>query len=335
MNYSNKNGTINSVVTSGSLSDSYAANMPDAVTAQDNKNNQIINQINALKEQEIINARNAYAKNMSEYGANAAALSAMGLSGSGYGDYLNGKAYAAYRDDVQAANAKAQSSLISYQEGLNNKYLELLSELEQGGGGSVDYVTQLSDQLGFTGEQKNSLVKKAKYNEVMLGLESKTFGSASEIMNYINGYINSDADDSNNTKIKDAAISVIKANGFDSTGVTDDYMQKSLASSTVRSAKAIKYNSLNNGDDITVKVGEKEYTVESDGVSNNPSVLTYAQKNIREDGKVFAYGEDKDLYMYKDDKVYKIVSKFGNDKYNGQYNAVRQYIMTGQETTEK
>ena len=335
MSYSNKNGTINGAVTSGSLNSSYAVNMPNTVEEQDYKNNRVINEINALKEKEIVDAKNSYSQNMAGYGVNAAALSAMGLTGSGYSDYMNAKAYATYRNEVQQANTKAQNSLISYQDGLNNKYLEILSELEQGGGGSADYMTQLSDQLGFTKDQKESLVKKAKYNEVISGLGSQTFGSASEVMNYINGYINSDADESSKTKVRDEAISVIKANGFDSTGITDGYMQNALASAVVKGISAEKYNSLNDGDDITVKINGNSYKVESKGISKNSDVLKYATSSNLKDGNIFAYGDNDDLYIYNDGKVYEVGSKHWNTKYNEQYNDVRHYVLTGKERTEQ
>lgn len=58
----------------------------------------------------IYDASNAYEQNKATYGANAEALASMGLTGGGYSDYLNAKAYATQRGEVQAANAGAEAA---------------------------------------------------------------------------------------------------------------------------------------------------------------------------------------------------------------------------------
>ena len=57
------------------------------------------------RERATVDARTAYAQNKATYGANAEALAGMGLTGGGYGDYLNSQAYAQQRQEIQAANA--------------------------------------------------------------------------------------------------------------------------------------------------------------------------------------------------------------------------------------
>lgn len=59
------------------------------------------------RERSIADARSSYEQNKATYGANAEALASMGLSGSGYSDYINAQAYAQQRGDVQNANAVA------------------------------------------------------------------------------------------------------------------------------------------------------------------------------------------------------------------------------------
>lgn len=58
-----------------------------------------------LRERSVIDASTAYAQNKATYGANAEALAGMGLTGGGYGDYLNSRAYAQQREEIQAARA--------------------------------------------------------------------------------------------------------------------------------------------------------------------------------------------------------------------------------------
>ena len=62
------------------------------------------------RERGIVDANSAYAQNKASYGANAETLGAMGLTGSGYSDYVNAQAYATQRGEVQSANANAERS---------------------------------------------------------------------------------------------------------------------------------------------------------------------------------------------------------------------------------
>ena len=61
------------------------------------------------RQRAIIDANSAYQQGLSTYGANAETMASMGLSGSGYGEYLTGKAYATQRGEVQNANVTAQA----------------------------------------------------------------------------------------------------------------------------------------------------------------------------------------------------------------------------------
>lgn len=61
------------------------------------------------RQRAIVDANSAYQQGRATYGANAEAVAGMGLSGSGYGEYLTGKAYATQRGEVQNANVTAQA----------------------------------------------------------------------------------------------------------------------------------------------------------------------------------------------------------------------------------
>ncbi len=61
------------------------------------------------RQRQILDANNAYQTGLASYGANAEKMASMGLSNSGYGEYLTGKAYATQRGDIQAANVNAQA----------------------------------------------------------------------------------------------------------------------------------------------------------------------------------------------------------------------------------
>ena len=62
------------------------------------------------RERAIVDANSSYQQNLAGYGANAEAMANMGLTGSGYSDWLNASAYAQNRADVQAANAQSETA---------------------------------------------------------------------------------------------------------------------------------------------------------------------------------------------------------------------------------
>lgn len=74
-------------------------------------------QIAASREKTIVDAGAARAKQVGTYGANAERLASMGLTGSGYSDYLTAQAHSAYRGDVQAANALAAQQELTAKQG--------------------------------------------------------------------------------------------------------------------------------------------------------------------------------------------------------------------------
>ncbi len=59
------------------------------------------------RERAAVDAKSAYEQNKASYGANAEAMARMGVTGSGYGDYVNSRAYAESRAEAQRANAQA------------------------------------------------------------------------------------------------------------------------------------------------------------------------------------------------------------------------------------
>lgn len=74
-------------------------------------------QIAASREKTIVDAGAARAKQVGTYGANAERLASIGLTGSGYSDYLTAQAHSAYRGDVQAANALAAQQELTAKQG--------------------------------------------------------------------------------------------------------------------------------------------------------------------------------------------------------------------------
>jgi hypothetical protein len=59
-----------------------------------------------MYQRSVVDSRSSYQKAIGAYGSNAEALASRGLSGSGYGEWLQGNAYATHRGEVQAAGAQ-------------------------------------------------------------------------------------------------------------------------------------------------------------------------------------------------------------------------------------
>ena len=89
----------------------------------------------AARERGIVDASTAYRQMLASYGANAEKLAGMGLTGSGYSDYLSGKAYATSRAEVQNANKEADAAIrsaeSSYSQALGQaKYNKMMAEAD-------------------------------------------------------------------------------------------------------------------------------------------------------------------------------------------------------------
>lgn len=81
-----------------------------AVSAAERNREAALRAAETARQRETVDAGTAYSTALATYGANAEKLAGMGLTGSGYGDYLTGRAYAAMRAETQDANARAQSA---------------------------------------------------------------------------------------------------------------------------------------------------------------------------------------------------------------------------------
>lgn len=58
-----------------------------------------------VQKRSVVDARASAEQNKANYGANADTMTRMGLTGSGYSDYISSQAYAQSRNDIQSANA--------------------------------------------------------------------------------------------------------------------------------------------------------------------------------------------------------------------------------------
>lgn len=127
----------------------------DKLNAQIEQNKQnALQQAESERERAVIDARSSYEQNKATYGANAEQLAAMGLSGSGYSDYLNQQAYATQRAETQNANAQAEATKLAAEQQANSDKLNAeLSYAENMQGNAeklAQYQQQKSDQQSLS-----------------------------------------------------------------------------------------------------------------------------------------------------------------------------------------
>lgn len=127
----------------------------DKLNAQIEQNKQnALQQAESERERAVIDARSSYEQNKATYGANAEQLAAMGLSGSGYSDYLNQQAYATQRAETQNANAQAKATKLAAEQQANSDKLNAeLSYAENMQGNAeklAQYQQQKSDQQSLS-----------------------------------------------------------------------------------------------------------------------------------------------------------------------------------------
>lgn len=163
----------------------------------------------------IINAQNTYDHSRSAYGENAAALGNMGLTGSGYSQYLDSKAYAQRSADMNAAGAVRADAYANadakYMDFLNQKetagknaYMSLYEALTKDATtySSAD-IDRLGAQMGLTPEQISGL-KDVRGEQVVKYLDNNDYSKETldqlfpeggdAYQNYLNKLITSGTD---------------------------------------------------------------------------------------------------------------------------------------------
>lgn len=131
----------------------------DKLNAQIEQNKQnALQQAESERERAVIDARSSYEQNKATYGANAEQLAAMGLSGSGYSDYLNQQAYATQRAETQNANAQAEATKLAAEQQANsdklNAELSYAENMQVNAEKLAQYQQQKAEEAKAEEEQK-------------------------------------------------------------------------------------------------------------------------------------------------------------------------------------
>ena len=226
-------------------------------------------------------------------------LAKQGLYGTGLSEDAYLKLHSNYRNEVSDIDKKYNDNITS----LENAYNSNLSDLRSGVGTAVEGVMDKYKQY-----------ETDAYNEASNGLKNGSFADAADVLNYVKGY-EGKVSSQNYEMLEREAAAVIKAKGFEVDGITG-----------IPKATASDFDSLKIGDDITVKIDGKTFKVESSGKTSD-TATKFALENGMDDGTMFVYGDNNDVYIYNNGAAYKVVSKFGLEQYNAQYNDVRQYLL--------
>lgn len=139
----------------------------DKLNAQIEQNKQnALQQAESERERAVIDARSSYEQNKATYGANAEQLAAMGLSGSGYSDYLNQQAYATQRAETQSANAQAEATKLAAEQQANSDKLNAELSYAENMQGNAEKLAQYQQQKAE--EAKAEEEQKKQYYAALL-----------------------------------------------------------------------------------------------------------------------------------------------------------------------
>lgn len=139
----------------------------DKLNAQIEQNKQnALQQAESERERAVIDARSSYEQNKATYGANAEQLAAMGLSGSGYSDYLNQQAYATQRAETQNANAQAEATKLAAEQQANSDKLNAELSYAENMQGNAEKLAQYQQQKAE--EAKAEEEQKKQYYATLL-----------------------------------------------------------------------------------------------------------------------------------------------------------------------
>lgn len=159
------------------LATSYAENMPKTKTTEDIIEAQRAAKYadaEAIRERATIDAASAYAQNRATYGTQAETLASMGLTKSGYGDYVEAQAYAQQRADIQAAKAGEAAAkreadrayyadMLAQRENAKTAYGTLF-DAAKGGTYTGDEILEIAKKYGITDDAELTTLVNAADN---------------------------------------------------------------------------------------------------------------------------------------------------------------------------
>jgi hypothetical protein len=298
------------------------------------------------RERSIVDASSSYEQNKSTYGANAEAMAGMGLTESGYSDYINSQAYAQKRAETQKANAQAAA----VKRDADYTYYTY------GTGDNIGYIKNAVASGAITEEQGKAQIENIQKNNYNSYAENISYGYADTYAidkAYSNGEISqAQYDDLKakwNNSIDTSASTFYNAEGTAllnksaAKAELDKICNSKWCSDETKSALNALYNSLytpitksvsfNNdgtflffgsddlaeaGNNFSVKKGNTIYKIQSGGEVTDTNIKEVASSVG--DGGVFGY--QGAIYIKKNNRIFKIEKRSNSytDHYNNLYN---------------
>ena len=306
------------------------------------------NSAETQRQRAIHDAGGTYQQALSQYGSNAAAMSAMGLTGSGYSSYLNSQALAQKQGAINAANSDYQSALSKAETDARGLYAEYLQGVETNrikayndiysniANYAVSDIERLGSNNNLTPEQITEL-KTARGNAVY-----NTFKNRSYTQEQLDQY-KTELDPTQYEELSKNVVTpedLVNATYITEEGVDESYNEARAKLSAILSSDVpqyekdvwqnafdekygklvytggiVKYGNVGSkfkgdkdGDNFKVKVGDKEYKLENGGKQAEESNVVQAVKTA---SPAIA---DNELFIY-DGELYM--------KYNGEIYKVR------------
>lgn len=230
---------------------------------------------------------------------------------------------------TEDAYLKLHNNYMNDVKDIDSNYSDRKTALEQA------YRSEMNNRDITTAGLVDEAVEKQKtsnlenYTEASEYLQSGSFATAEDVVKALERY-RGKVSDNQFEMLENTAASLIKAYGYNVDGIKNDNIKNTVNAGKIYTNVARDYDSLSDGDDITVKVGEETFLVESDGEAMSSAVAEYAAGNGVEDGALFVYPrENNAVYMYKDGIAYRIDAKSRGDKNINNFNKLRHYLMTG------
>lgn len=161
-------------------SSAYDSLIKDAERVRDNA----ISQAEKTRDTAVSDAQRAYGQMLSESAQNAEKLARMGLTNSGYSDYLDASAYATKRGEISKAQAtydtNVQNAYNAYEQSVsdantkrNDSYLALLQSLDSGEI-SPSVAQEVAKAYGYNPEQMQALTNKIGATQKLTQSEYET-----------------------------------------------------------------------------------------------------------------------------------------------------------------
>lgn len=238
-------------------------------------------------------------------------LAKQGLYGTGVTEDAYLKLHNNYMNDVKDID----SNYSDRKTALEQAYRSDMNNREIAAADDVDKVIE---------NQKVSNLE--NYNEAVSYLEGGSFATAQDVVNALEKY-KGKVSDTQYSMLENTAASLIKAYGYDVNGLADGYVKNTVNAGKINTARALDFDSLSDGDDITVKVGGVSLTVESDGKAKSTVPMEYASTNGVKDGEFFLFPDDNAVYFYSGGVAYKVRNK--GVGYDAEYDALTEYLRNG------